>query len=302
MSERLRIGIDLGGTKIAGIVMDASDAVAAKARRSTPRNDYQGTLKEIVAVIEDLEGQVGERCSVGVATPGSLSPKTGRIQNGNSVWLNGQPMQRDLEALLGRETRFANDADCFALSEARDGAAVGAQTVFGVIIGTGCGGGIVAHDRLVTGPHHTGGEWGHMPLPWPKSSEYPGPRCWCGRMSCMETWVSGTGMARDHAERTGERLTGEEIVAAADRGEAAAQETLSLHADRLARGLGVIVNTVDPHVIVLGGGLSQLENLYEQLPELIAPHIFADHADVTIRRPVHGAASGVRGAARLWDA
>jgi len=301
MPSPVRIGIDLGGTKIAAIALDPAGGVLAEARHETPRFDYAGTLEAIVELVGEIEAQAGASGSVGVGTPGSISPATGRIQNGNSVWLNGQPMEADLARLLGPRVRMANDADCFALSEAQDGAGIGAGTVFGVILGTGCGGGLVVRGALVTGPHHTGGEWGHMPLPWPRPEEYPGPVCWCGRHSCMETWVAGPAMARDHAEVSGATLTTEEIVAAAAAGDVAARATLDRHADRLARGLGVLVNTIDPDVFVLGGGLSEMDHLYSELPRRVAPHIFSDSANVTIRRPVHGAASGVRGAARLWE-
>lgn len=298
----MRIGIDLGGTKIAGIALDESGAPIAETRHATPRFDYGGTLETIAGLVAELEAHTGATGTVGVGIPGSVSPATGRIQNGNSVWLNGQPMQADLERRLGPRVRLANDADCFALSEARDGAGAGAASVFGVILGTGCGGGLVVRGGLVTGPHHTGGEWGHMPLPWPRPEEYPGPVCWCGRHSCMETWVAGPAMSRDHTEATGEERSAEEIEAAAQAGDAAARASLDRHADRLARGLAVLVNTIDPEVFVLGGGLSEMPHLYGELPDRIAPHIFSDSAAVTIRPPLHGAESGVRGAARLWVA
>jgi fructokinase len=301
MGETLRIGIDLGGTKIAGLAFDGADQVVAQERIDTPRDDYDATIAAIAALVARLQAAGGARGSVGIGTPGSISPATGRIQNGNSVWLNGRPMQSDLRAILGRDVRMANDADCFALSEAHDGAGAGFATVFGIILGTGCGGGLVVRRQLVTGPHHTGGEWGHMPLPWPRPEEYPGPECWCGRRSCMETWVAGPSLARDHRQATGADLGAEEIEAAARAGDTAARASLNRHADRLARGLGVLVNTVDPHVFVLGGGLSEMAHLYDELPALIAPHVFGDSANVVIRAPVHGAGSGVRGAARLWD-
>jgi fructokinase len=300
--SRLRIGIDLGGTKIAGIAMAADGSVVTKDRVATPREDYEGSLEAIAALVARLGGACRTAASVGVGIPGSISPATGLAQNGNSVWLNGRPLGTDLERRLGRPVRLANDADCFTLSEAFDGAARDARTVFGVIIGTGCGGGIVVDNRLVTGPHNTGGEWGHMPLPWPREEETDGPDCWCGRRSCMETWVSGPALARDHARVTGKTLSPPQIVAAAGTGEPGAAATIARHGDRLARGLAVIVNLIDPDVIVLGGGLSNLSHLYQVLPGLMEPHIFADACRITIRPPVHGDASGVRGAARLWPA
>lgn len=233
--------------------------------------------------------------------PGSLSPVTGRVQNANSTWLNGRPLDRDLAAALGRPVRLANDANCFALSEATDGAAAGAASVFGVILGTGCGGGIVVDGRLVDGPLGVGGEWGHNPLPRPSADEVPGPPCWCGRHGCMETWVSGPGLAADHARATGERQSAETIAARAETGDEVALATMARHADRLARGLAHVVNILDPAVIVLGGGLSKLGHLYRNLPGLMAPHIFADAPHVDVRPPRWGDASGVRGAARLWD-
>jgi fructokinase len=233
--------------------------------------------------------------------PGSLSPKTRLVQNANSTWLNGRPFARDLEASLARPIRLANDANCFALSEAADGAAAGASIVFGVILGTGCGGGLVHRGRIIDGPRGIGGEWGHNPLPWTKADEHPGPSCWCGRSGCMETWVSGPAISADHARATGETLTVEEIARRAGLKDAAALATFDRHASRLARGLAAMINAFDPEVIVLGGGISQLAHLYADLPRLIGPHIFADDTHVTIRPPKWGDASGARGAARLWE-
>ncbi len=297
---RLRAGIDLGGTKIAGIVLDATDRVIAEARRPSPRGDYGLSLEAIAAVVGDLERSAGAVASIGIGMPGCLAPATDRVQNANSVWLNDRPIKADLEALLGRPVRLANDANCFVLSEATDGAAAGAGTVFGVIIGTGCGGGIVVDGRLLDGPRSIAGEWGHTPLPWMEADEFDQTTCWCGRKGCLETWVSGTGLARDHARQTGRSLSGEEIVAQAAAGDAGAQRALDRHASRLARGLAMICTVLDPHVIVLGGGLSALPHLYEALPPLMAPYILAADTRVVIRPPRWGDASGVRGAARLW--
>lgn len=298
-----RIGIDLGGTKIEGVVLDAADRERARLRIPTPRQDYRATIAAIAGLVARLEQAAAERgrAPVGIAIPGSISPATGRMQNANSTWLNGMPLDRDLASALARPVRLANDANCFALSEATDGAGMGAPSVLGVILGTGCGGGLVVGGRLVDGPHGIGGEWGHNPLPRPAPDEVPGPPCWCGRHGCMETWVSGPALAADHARVNGGALTGEEIAARAAGGDVAAQATLQRHADRLARGLAHVVNILDPHVIVLGGGLSKLAHLYEALPGLVAPHVFADAPRVRVLPPRWGDASGVRGAARLWD-
>jgi fructokinase len=296
-----RIGIDLGGSKIEGIVISPGAAELARYRVATPRNDYTATIAAIVDLTARLMQGIPAGATIGIAVPGSISPLTGLMQNANSTWLNGRPFDRDLALALATPVRLANDANCFALSEAFDGAAQNARIVFGVILGTGCGGGLVVNGRLLDGPQGIGGEWGHNPLPWTTFDEYPGPACWCGRKGCLETWVSGPGMAADHARLTEETLTAEEIAARAERGNGAARATLSRHADRVARGLAHVVNIIDPDVLVLGGGLSQLSHLYEQLPQLMGPHIFADRASVVIKAPRWGDASGSRGAARLWD-
>lgn len=295
-----RLGIDLGGTKIEGLVLDASGRELARRRLPSPRGDYAATLAALTGLIDWLEAEAGGRASVGIGIPGSISPATGLVQNANSIWLNGRPLKADLEARLGRPVRLANDANCFAVSEASDGAGEDAHVVFGVILGTGCGGGIVVDRRLVDGPRGIGGEWGHNPLPWMTAEEYPGPLCWCGRPGCMETWVSGPALATDHIRRTGEPLDGSEIARRAIAGNADAQATLDRHAGRLARGLAHVVNLIDPDVIVLGGGLSKLDHLYAVLPGLMSPWIFSEHTKVDIRPPRWGDASGVRGAAWLW--
>lgn len=301
-SSRFRIGIDLGGTKLEGILLGPSGTECARLRAPAPRADYRATIEAIYAQVASLKQQAGvDNASIGVGMPGSLSPRTGRVQNANSTWLNGQPFGRDLESRLGQPVRLANDANCFAVSEATDGAGAGARSVFGVILGTGCGGGIVFGGRLIDGPQSIGGEWGHNPLPWPEASEHPGRRCWCGRQGCMETWVSGPGLAADHQHVTGDRLSGEDIVRAAAGGDSGARATLERHASRLARGLAHVVNLIDPEVIILGGGLSALEHLYRDVPRLMAPFVFADHPEVTLRPPKWGDASGVRGAAWLWS-
>jgi fructokinase len=300
-SGGVRIGIDLGGTKIEGVALASGGAELSRRRIATPRGDYAASVVAIRDLVAALEAVAGLPGTVGIAIPGSISPITGLLQNGNSIWLNGKPFDRDLAAALARPVRLANDANCFALSEAVDGAGAGKRSVFGVIIGTGCGGGIVVDGRLIDGPRGIGGEWGHNPLPWAGADEAPGPRCWCGRHGCMETWVSGPAIAADHARITSQVLSTEEIVARAAVGEPAAVASLDRHASRLARGLAHVVNIIDPDVIVLGGGLSKLAHLYETLPRLTPPHIFADAASIDIRPPKWGDAGGVRGAAWLWD-
>lgn len=303
MNERpaLRLGIDLGGTKIEGLVLDAAGAETARQRILAPQGCYEDTLRALVDLIRELEAKSGAPVAIGIGMPGSLSPATGLVRNANSTWLNGRALREDLEAAVGQPIRFANDANCFALSEATDGAGAGAEIVFGVIVGTGCGGGIVIGGRILQGARGIGGEWGHNPLPWSEPDEHPGPTCWCGRKGCMEMWASGTGLSGDYQRRTGELVSGHEIVARAALGEPDARTSLDRHASRLARGLAHIVNVIDPDVIVLGGGLSKLPHLYETLPKLAAPFVFSDVADITIRPPKWGDASGVRGAAWLWN-
>ena len=293
------MAVDLGGTKISAIAFDHNDCVVAHVRTDTPKQDYDATVSCIAGLVSQITAQHGSG-TLGVGIPGSVSPRTGLIQNGNSTWLNGRDLPADLTAAIGQPVRLANDANCFALSEAIDGSGREATTVFGVIIGTGCGGGIAINRQPLIGPHNISGEWGHNPLPWPRPEEHPGPTCWCGRTGCIETWVSGTGLENDHERVSGARMKGKDISAAAEAGDAAARETLARHSDRLARGLAHVVNLIDPDVIVLGGGLSNLEALYATLPDLIRPHVFADEWSIEVRPPKHGDDSGVRGAARLW--
>ena len=302
MCHRLQIGIDLGGTKIAGLALGHAGETRGEMRIATPRDNYDGTIRAIKETAQALSADSTGDVTVGVAMPGSVSPTSGRVQNANSTWLNGRPFEQDLANALGKPVRTANDADCFALSEATDGAASHAHSVFGVILGTGCGGGLVYNKQLLTGPRRIAGEWGHNNLPCAAGPELPGPACWCGRRGCLETWLSGPGLAADHQRVTGETLDAITIARLADDGFAAAQATLARHADRLARGLATVVNIFDPEVIVLGGGLSQLKHLYDELPGRIAPHIFADNRTVTVLPPNWGDASGVRGACRLWPA
>jgi fructokinase len=297
----MRIGIDLGGSKIEGIVLDADGRECARERVPTPQGDYRGVLNASRDLVVSLEKIAGVKCSVGLGMPGSHSRATGRVKNSNSVCLNGQPLHSDLEQLLGRSLRFANDADCFALSEATDGAAADAQSVFGVIVGTGTGGGIVFSGLLLSGPNGIAGEWGHNPLPWPQPDELPGPACYCGKRGCIETWLSGPGLTRDHQSQDGEEMDAVTIVDKAMHGDVTAKSSLDRYAGRMARALAGVINIVDPDVIVLGGGMSNVEWLYEAVPQRWGDYVFSDRVDTRLVRAKHGDSSGVRGAAWLWD-
>jgi fructokinase len=296
----MRIGLDLGGTKIEGVALGDDGAQLARRRVATPRHDYPATLEAMAGLVRDLEAETGRRGSVGVGMPGALSPATGLVKNANSTWLIGQPLDRDLSGLLARPVRFANDANCFALSEAVDGAAAGARVVFGVIVGTGTGGGVVVDRKVLTGKNAIAGEWGHNPLPWPREGEWPGPACYCGKTGCVETFLSGPGMARDFRQATGEDVEAPEVVVRAGRGDEAAMAALGRYEDRMARALAVVLNILDPDVVVLGGGMSQIARLYETVPRLWQEWAFSDRVDTVLRPPVHGDSSGVRGAAWLW--
>lgn len=302
----MRVGVDLGGTKIEGLALGAGGRELARYRIPTPAGDYDGTLDAIVTLVARLEAAGGGRARVGIGIPGTISPATGLIKNANSVCLIGHALDQDLESRLGRPVRLANDADCFALSEASDGAGAGARSVFGVILGTGVGGGLVYEGRLIRGPNAIAGEWGHNPLPWPRlwphGDERPGPDCYCGRKGCIETFLSGPGFARDHALATGREATPESIVDAAERGDAAAAATLDRYIDRLARSLATVMNIFDPEVVVLGGGMSRIARLYEEVPRRWGLWVFSDRVDTRLLPPVHGDSSGVRGAAWLWPA
>jgi fructokinase len=296
----VRIGLDLGGTKIEAVALDEGGTPLARRRVATPRHDYDETLGALAGLVRDLEAETSRRGTVGVGIPGALSPATGLVKNANSTWIIGRPLDRDLSARLERPVRLANDANCFALSEAVDGAGAGARVVFGVIVGTGTGGGVAVERRVLTGPNAIAGEWGHNPLPWPRAGEWPGPPCYCGKTGCVETFLSGPGMARDHLEATGEVLAAEEIADRAERGEVAATATLARYEERMARALAVVLNILDPDVVVLGGGMSQIARLYEAVPRLWQAWAFSDRVDTVLRPPVHGDSSGVRGAAWLW--
>lgn len=296
----MRIGIDLGGTKIEAVGLLPDGAELGRTRVDTPGRDYGAVIAAISAVVRDAEKAWGPASGVGIGTPGAIDPMTGLLKNSNSVVLNGKPLLRDVEAALGREVRVANDADCFALSEAWDGSAAGAVAVFAVIIGTGVGGGVVVRGRLLSGPNAVAGEWGHNPLPSPRPSELPGPACYCGLTGCVETFLSGPGLQRDHALRTGIELTPMEIANRAAAGDEAASDTMDLYVDRLARALGVVINLIDPDVIVLGGGLSNIELLYTAVPAVWSAYVLSDRVQTSLVRARHGDSSGVRGAARLW--
>ncbi|MEM9196900.1 MAG: ROK family protein [Pseudomonadota bacterium] len=299
------LGVDLGGTKIEAVYLDAEGREHGRTRVSTPRHDYPGTVRAVADLVRRVEASANvEGLPVGVGIPGSISPHTGFVRNANSVWLIGKPFDQDLAEALGRPVRVENDANCFALSEAFDGAAAGAPSVFGVILGTGVGGGVVIDGKIVSGANGIAGEWGHIPLPVADASELNGPLCYCGRRGCLEVWLSGPAIAAEFGRVTGAGDAGptsHEIVELAGVGDPEAQGALDRHLQRLARSLGLIVNTLDPEVIVLGGGVSNMPHLYETLEAAVMPHVFADKARIDIRKARHGDSSGVRGAARLME-
>ena len=296
----IRIGIDLGGTKTEVIALDDRRAELLRRREPTPQGDYKATIALIVRLVRETEIEVGKRGSVGIGTPGALSPATARLRNSNSTCLNGQPVKADIERALGREVRMENDANCLALSEAHDGAARGFAITFAVILGTGVGGGIVVNGRALTGANAIAGEWGHNALPWPQPDELPGSPCYCGKTGCIETFLSGPGLARDYASASGETIAPEEIVDRAPADDAASQ-ALARYEHRLARGLAGVINVLDPHVVVLGGGLSNIDRLYANVPKLWTQWIFSDVVRTKLVRNYHGDSSGVRGAALLWE-
>jgi fructokinase len=296
----VKIGIDLGGTKIEIIALDDGGATLVRRRVATPRQDYDATLRAIAELTSAVEQQLGERASVGICIPGTISPDTRLVKNANSTWLIGRPLGVDLERLLARPLRFANDANCFALSEAVDGAAGGASIVFGVIIGTGTGGGVVVDRRVLTGANGIAGEWGHNPMPWPRPEEWPGPACYCGRTGCIETFLSGPGLSLEYASAD-VSVPPDEIVRRATAGEPLAAACLDRYEERLARALASVINVVDPDVIVVGGGLSNIERLYDNVPLRWSRFVFSDRVHTRLVRAAHGDSSGVRGAAWLWN-
>ena len=296
----MRLGIDLGGTKIEIVALDDAGKALMRQRIETPQGDYPGILAAIAGLVSGAESMLGSAKSVGIGTPGALSRATGLMKNSNSTCLNGQPLLDDLRTRLGRDLRIANDANCFALSEAIDGAAAGASVVFGVIVGTGTGAGIVVDHKVLSGPNGVAGEWGHNPLPWPQPDELPGPACYCGKQGCVETFLSGPGLARDHQRHGGEALSAEAIAARAEHGEPASRATLERYYDRMARALAQVINILDPDVIVLGGGMGKIPTLYHEIPRRWGAYVFSDRVDTRLVAPKHGDSSGVRGAAWLW--
>jgi fructokinase len=296
----MRIGVDLGGTKIEAIALGEGGVTLLRRRIPSPRDDYRATLEAIAGLVLAFEAELGRTGTVGMGIPGALSPATGLVKNANSTWLIGRPLDRDLSERLERPVRLANDANCLALSEATDGAGAGRRVVFAVIIGTGCGGGIIVDGKIHTGPNAIAGEWGHNPLPWPGPGEVPGPRCLCGRHGCLETYVSGTGFRQDYRQVSGVEATGQEIVQRALAGDPLAEGALARYESRLARGLAGVINILDPDVVVLGGGMSNVTRLYQNVPRLWQEWAFSDRLDTPLLPPVHGDSSGVRGAAWLW--
>jgi fructokinase len=295
-----RLGVDIGGTKLEAAAVDSAGHVRARRRVATP-GVYDELIPTLARLVGEVEAEAGSCATIGIGHPGSLSPTSGLVRNANSVWLNGRPLDRDLAGALGRPVRLANDADCFALSEATDGAGAGLGVVFGVILGTGVGGGVVIGGRLLSGCQAIGGEWGHNPLPWPRPDELPGPDCWCGKQGCHEAWLSGPGFASAHERASGLRRSPEEIVAAGRAGDAAARAAYDDYVDRLTRGLASVINLLDPHAVVLGGGMSKIEGLCDTVAKRLARYVFSDQVATRIVRNLHGDSSGVRGAAWLWS-
>lgn len=302
MAQSIRIGIDLGGTKIEGRAFDSTGHELDRIRIATPKGSYPGTVDAIAEVSESLEQRNGSRGTVGVGIPGTIVRSTGLVKNSNSIWLNGMPLETDLSSRLDREVRCANDANCLAISEAIDGAAAGYPIVFGVILGTGCGGGVAIESRVHDGPNGVAGEWGHNPLPLQSAEEWPGPLCYCGRYGCIEKWISGSGLERDFLAVTGRALHGPEIVTRSEQGDTKASAALDRLEDRIARSLAGVVHILDPDAFVIGGGLSRLDRLYRNLPALLSQYTFGGPVTTPILKAVHGDASGVRGAAWLWPA
>lgn len=295
----IRIGVDFGGTKIEAAALDGEGRFLARERIANP-GSYDAAIRTVCELVASIESKAGSRGTIGIGTPGSISPRTGVMRNANSTYLNGRRFREDLVAALGRDVRLANDANCLALSEAIDGAAAGSQVTFAIILGTGCGGGVVVNGHLVEGANGIGGEWGHTALPWPTRDEFDATECWCGQRGCLETWVSGTGLQRDYRQSGGDVLTGEAIVEAARNGDSQAVAAMDRYISRLGRALAMIVNILDPETFVLGGGMSNVAELYERLPAATRSHVFSDTWDARIVPAKWGDSSGVRGAARLW--
>ncbi|NYF81132.1 fructokinase [Granulicella arctica] len=295
----MRIGVDVGGTKIEALALDRSGHELARYRVDTPR-EYAGTIAAVVGLVDRLESETGQRGTVGVGIPGTVVSSTGLVKNANSLWLNGRPFDKDLSSALGREARVANDANCLVVSEATDGAAAGVEVVFGVILGTGCGGGVALSGRVHAGRGGVAGEWGHNPLPWPNEDEVPGPPCYCGRRGCLETWISGTGFMADYERHTGKKLKGAEIVMASEAGDVEALAALERLENRIARGLAMMINVLDPDAIVIGGGVSRIDRIYAAVIRQLPEYVFGGTCDTPVLKAMHGDSSGVRGAAWLW--
>ena len=298
--ERIRIGVDLGGTKIEFVALERDGTELHRHRIATPRFDYEATVRAVAEAVAGIEKKIERNATVGMGIPGTISTKTGLVKNANSTWLNGKQFDKDLSRALGREVRCANDANCLAVSEATDGAGAGKHVVFAVILGTGCGGGIAVDGRVHSGSNGVAGEWGHNTLPWMRPEEFPGPACYCGRNGCLETWISGTGLEADYKRSTNSDLKGADIIARSNEGESAALAVLERFEDRLTRGLAQMINLLDPDVIVMGGGASQIPSLYKNVPARLKEYVFGKEADTPILPAKHGDASGVRGAAWLW--
>lgn len=297
----MRIGIDLGGTKIEVIALNDKGIELYRERLATPQHDYHATLNAITTLITNAQTHSKQTASIGIGIPGALSATNALVKNANSTWLIGKPLKADLESQLGCAIRIENDANCFAVSEATDGAAKNAAIVFAVIIGTGTGAGLVVNKRVIVGANAIAGEWGHNPLPWPTTEELPGRQCYCGKTGCIETWLSGSGFTNDHHSRGGLGKTAQDIVKLAEQGDKIAQASLTLYEDRLARSLATIINVLDPDVIVLGGGMSNISRIYTNVPKIWHKYIFSDQVNTQLTPPVYGDSSGVRGAAWLWN-
>ena len=299
----MRIGIDLGGTKIEGIALNDVGEELFRKRINSPQGNYQNTLNAITELVSEIEQATQTTGSVGVGIPGTISPQTGLVKNANSTWLIGHPLKKDLENILERKIRIENDANCFVVSEATDGAAKGAEIVFGVIIGTGTGGGVFVRGQSIIGENAIAGEWGHNPLPWPNKKEYPGNECYCGQLGCIETWLSGPSFEKEHKEFNclEQRVPAKEIIAYAEDNNEIAQASLRRYEERLAKSLASVINIIDPSIIVLGGGMSNIQSLYLNVPKLWGKYVFSDHVTTRLVAPLHGDSSGVRGAAWLWN-
>ena len=296
----MRIGIDMGGTKIEGIAIADSGKELVRMRIDTPRHDYNATINAIVGIVNSFEKETKQKGSVGIGIPGAISPKTGLIKNANSTWIIGKPFDTDLEKAMKRKIRLANDANCLAVSEAVDGAGAGAKVVFAIIIGTGCGGGLAIDRKVHQGQHAIAGEWGHISLSWMSKEEYPGIECYCGKRGCLETYISGTGFENEYKKQTGTNKSGREIAALLEQNDKSAEKTMQLYESRLARGIATVINIIDPDILVLGGGMSNISRIYKNLPKLVQKWTFGGEFSTPIRPAKHGDSSGVRGAAWLW--